>query len=158
MLPSDVVGETAEHAEAASRTKVSHAKGVRNDHALHASVLGRDTLESLEAGECLISALDLAGKHAADHAPDDLGRSPVVDRTTLRVRERALAKESSELDLVADQRSRNVHVLTPNNDNLLALQKLLGNEGGKTAKEMATSVDNDSLFEHHCSVYMPQRR
>jgi hypothetical protein len=49
--------------------------------------------------------------------------------------------------LSAEELSRDVESLAADNDNLLAVEELLGHDGGQTAKEMALAVNDDLRFE-----------
>ena len=53
--------------------------------------------------------------------------------------------EVGVLDLVADEGARNTDLIATNDDDLLAGKELLGNDRGKTTKEVVAAVDNDSL-------------
>lgn len=45
--------------------------------------------------------------------------------------------------LVAEEAARDVDLLAPHNDNLLAVQNLLGDNGGQPAKKMALAINDD---------------
>jgi len=50
--------------------------------------------------------------------------------------------------LVADELAADLNVLRADNDDLLALEKLLGHDRGKTTKEVTLGVDDNSLTQH----------
>lgn len=64
-----------------------------------------------------------------------------------------LTQVSVEGKLVSELRTRDVHVLATNNDDLLAVQDLLGHNGSQTTQKVALGVDNNNRFKgRHGSV------
>ena len=51
-------------------------------------------------------------------------------------------QELQVLQLVAVEVARHVDAFTPNNDDFVAVQDEFGDDGGQTADQMATAVDN----------------
>ena len=47
------------------------------------------------------------------------------------------------MHLVAEEAARDVNLLAPNDDNLLAVQDLLGHNGGQPTEEMALAINDD---------------
>ena len=49
--------------------------------------------------------------------------------------------------LVAEEAARDVELLATDNDDLLTVQSLLGNDGSETTKKMALAVNDDHLLQ-----------
>jgi hypothetical protein len=60
-----------------------------------------------------------------------------VERTVGLVESGSLAEVGVVLQLVAEELTRNVQSLTADNNNLLTVEELLGDNRGETAKKMA---------------------
>jgi hypothetical protein len=108
------------------------------------------------------------GSHATDSTEEDLGGSPVVERTGFfGVHDMTLVKEvvvaelgqywdrfggNNELlsHLVSEERARDVDLLAPDNNDFLAIENLLGDDGRQTTEEMAFPVD-DNRSRGDCS-------
>jgi hypothetical protein len=52
--------------------------------------------------------------------------------------------------LVAEEAARDVDLLAANDDNLLAIEDLLGDDGGQATKQMALAVDDDGGGGERC--------
>merc|ERR1719264_270406 len=116
-----------------------------NDHQL-LFVIGRgNTLEGLEPLQSVLAALSLVGGHATHSAPEDLGWSPEVERSTGGLHVAALLQEVEVLQLVAVEVSAHVDAFAPDNDDLVASEDELGNDGGEPAHQVATTVHHDCL-------------
>lgn len=64
-----------------------------------------------------------------------------MDGTELGLSKRLLVPETRVLHLGTDQRATHLDVLAANNNNLLAVKDLLGNNTGQAAKQVATAVN-----------------
>merc|ERR1719440_2222057 len=120
----------------------------RNYHALLLVVRARNTVERLQAVQGQRTAGGLVREHPADSAPEDLARRPVVDVALGVIRRKALALKVRVLQLVAVQRAGHVDRLTPDANDLLAVQNLLRDHGAQAAKQMAFAIDDGLLLEH----------
>lgn len=58
-----------------------------------------------------------------------------------------LAEERHVLELVADEGSGDLDLLAADHNDLLSLEELLGNDGGKTTEKVSLAIDDDSLIE-----------
>jgi len=58
-----------------------------------------------------------------------------------------LAHESLVLELCAEELSRDVQSFASNNDNLLAVEQLLGDGAGQTTEEVSLAIDNDDWLK-----------
>merc|ERR1719217_724939 len=149
VLPADVRGEVAQLAEAALRADAQHLEAVWDNHALLAVKWVRDALEALQAVEGRSAASGLVRDHAANGTPQDLGRRPVVQRSSLRVRVHALSAEFRVLQLVAVEGARDVYVLSAHADDPLAVQQLLGDGGSQATEEVPSAIYDNLLGERH---------
>merc|ERR1711865_723687 len=149
VAPAMIDGEFAEGAELAARAETGGAECVGDHHALQGSEWLRDTLHALDALECSGPAGDLVGEHPTDDTHDHVGRGAVVERTLDGVGVHALGALHQELHLVTHEGAGDDDVLAPGEDNLLAEEGLLSNEGGQATKEVVTGINHDELLERH---------
>mmetsp|Transcript_3590 Transcript_3590/g.5190 ORF Transcript_3590/g.5190 Transcript_3590/m.5190 type:complete len:87 (-) Transcript_3590:85-345(-) len=84
-------------------------------------------------------------KHTTDCAPYHQGGRLEVEWTSVGVGIHALLAELGILDTVANQRSRDNHLVTSHNDDLLPGKQFLGNDGSQATKKVVTAVDNFSF-------------
>lgn len=68
-------------------------------------------------------------------------------RTLSSVVSAGLSKVVVELQLVSEELTGDVQELASDHGNLLAVQQLLGDDGGQTTQQVALSVDDDNWFE-----------
>lgn len=149
----------------ASRLEAQYPEGLRDDHALLAVVRGRNALEKLEAFQSCRAASSLVGDHAADGPVEDLGGCTMVEGAGLfGVDDVALVQEvvvpqlqrvwlnamflvridtNPNMHLVAEETARNVNLLAPDDDNLLAVEDLLRDNRSKAAQKMALAVNDN---------------
>lgn len=148
VLPANLVAETTDGAVLATRLQAEDAEGLGNDHLLLLVVGGGDTLEDLEALEGGGTAGSLVGNHAADGLVEDAGGSAEVEGTTAgRVETGHLAEVGVVLELRAEELARDVEGFAADNDDLLAVEELLGNNGGEATEEVALAIDDDNRLE-----------
>lgn len=69
----------------------------------------------------------------------------MVERASFGVDQTPLAKIIHVFELVAIKASRNVDSLAPNDDDSLPLKESLGDDGGETAEQMTTAVNDQRL-------------
>merc|ERR1711953_325059 len=116
-----------------------------DDHQL-LLVIGRGhTLEGLQPLQSVLATLGLVGGHATDGAPEDLGWCPEVEWSTGGFDVATLLQKVEVLQLVAVEVAAHVDALTPDNDNLVAGEDELGNDGGEPSHEVATTINHDRL-------------
>lgn len=85
------------------------------------------------------------GEHTTDSAPEDTGRSLVVEGTLAGVGIHTLAEEVSPKHLVAEKRTRDVKLLSADTNDTLAVKKLLSNKSSKTTDEVALTINDNNL-------------
>jgi len=129
VLPADLMSEPAKGAEPPSVLQPQNLKSRGDDHQL-LLVIGRGhTLEGLQPLQSVLATLGLVGGHATDGAPEDLGWCPEVEGSTGGLDVATLLQEVEVLQLVAVEVAAHVDALTPDNDNLVAGEDKLGNDG-----------------------------
>jgi len=79
-----------------------------------------------------------------------------VEGTTAGVGVHALIAELLVLGLVTYEGSGDDHLLTTDEDDLLASEELLGDDGTETTEKVVTAVDEDGLFENHFEISVLQ--
>ena len=84
-------------------------------------------------------------KHTTDNSPKDARRSPEVEGSPSRVGGNLLAEEGLVLELCAEEAARDVEVFSTDDDNALAIQKLLCDNGGKAPEQVSLSVNDNNL-------------
>jgi len=152
VFPSDLVGETAQHAELAVGLETEDTESGRNDVSLSLVVRSRDSFVGAVALHGVLAACELVGQHAADGLVEDAARGSVMERPSLGVDQATLAEVVHVLQLVAVEASGNVDTFASDHDDSLALKEGLGDDGGKTTQQMASPVDHQRLRRKtHCS-------
>jgi len=146
--PAHLGRELAQDAELAARSQTDNAHGIGDDLALDLIEGVGDTLEDLEALQSGGTTSGLVGDHATNDTPQDTRGSTEVDHAAVGVGVHATAEESLELELVAEQRARDVDLLSANQNDLLAVQELLGDIRSQAAHHVALAIDNDDLLKH----------
>jgi len=73
-----------------------------------------------------------------------------------------LAQEGHVLELVADEGARDLDLLSADHNNLLALEELLGHNGGQASEQMALAVNDHGLKKEkiekiNISQFPPQK-
>jgi hypothetical protein len=148
VLPAVLVAETANKAVLAAGLQAQDTQSLGDDHLLLEVVRGRDTLEDLKSLESGGTAGGLVGNHTTDGLVEDTRRSAEVEGTTTgRVVSRHLAEVGGVLELRAEELAGDVEGLAADNNDLLTAQKLLGDNRGQTAKEMALAINDDDRLE-----------
>ena len=98
VLPSDLVGQTTEASEVATRSESQHTESLRANHTVDLVVRGRNSLEHLQVSQGSGTTGSLVGDHSTDGSPEDLGGSTEVEGTTSGVDVASLAQEVLVLD------------------------------------------------------------
>lgn len=152
VFPADLVGETADGAELSAWLQSEDTEGLWDDDSLVTVVWWRNALKDLQALQGGLATGRLVGDHTTDGLVEDTGWGAEVERTLGLVVSGCLSEVGVVLELVAEELARDVESLTSHNNNVLAVQDLLGHSGGKTSKEMALAVDNNNWLEsaHFC--------
>jgi len=154
VLPADLVSEPAKRAEPPAVLQPQHLEGGRDDHLFLFVIWGRHSLEALQSLESFLSTLSLVRSHSAHGAPEDLGRSTEVERSTAGLYVTTLLQEVEILQLVTVEVSAHVDALGPDDHDLVAGKQQLGNSRGKPAHQMAASIKDNRLgrYTRHSSL------
>jgi len=152
IFPSDLVGETAQHAKFAVGLESEDTEGGRNDVSLSLVVGSGNSLVGAVALHRVLSAGQLVRQHTADRLVQNAAWGPVMERASLGVDQATLAKVVHVLQLVTVEASGDVDTFASDHHDSLALEESLGNDGSQTAQQMASSVDHQRLRRKtHCS-------
>jgi hypothetical protein len=144
VTPANLVRKALDSAVLAARLQAKDTKSFRDNHALLAVVWRRNTLKELETLKGCGTTGCLVGDHAADGTEEDLGRGTVMEGAGLfRVHNMAFVEEVVVAELVAEEAARDVDFFTAYDGNLLAIEDLLGDDGGQPTKQMALAVDDN---------------
>lgn len=148
VLPADLVAETANGAVLATGLESEDSESLGNDHLLLLVVGRGNTLEDLKALQSGGTTGSLVGDHATDGLVEDSGGGTEVEGTSAGgVVSGHLSKVGVVLELRAEELARDVERLAADNNDLLTAKELLGDNGGKAAKEMALAIDDDNRLE-----------
>ena len=131
-LPTDLSCHIAKNAELSLGLQTKASSGLGDRHLLLLVIRSWHTLEDLKALQSGLTSGSLVGKHTAKGPPEEAGRGPEVERASSRVGVHSLLDELGELYLISGDGTRDDHGLAAHNDDLLAQQKLLGNNGSQT--------------------------
>jgi hypothetical protein len=148
LSPAGQSGQFSEGAEVSVGTHAEGAEGVGDNHSLLLIVGVGDALEDLKGAERGGTSGRLVGEHASKRFPENFrGGLPVLG-TTAWVRVDALLHHVLSNDLVSLQGARLEDLLATDDGNALAGEQLLGNNAGETALKVASSINDQLLFEH----------
>lgn len=148
VLPANLVAQTADSAVLAARLQAENTQSLGNDHLLLGVVRGGDTLEDLKALHGSGTSGSLVGDHATDGLVEDSGGGAEVEGTTAGgVVSGHLSQIGVVLELSAEELARDVESLAADNNDLLAVEELLGDNAGKTAEQVALAVNDNNRLE-----------
>ena len=140
--PAGQGGEFTERAEFSVSLHAEGLKGVWDDHSLFLIVGERNSFEDLKFAESIGTSGFLVGEHATKGLPENTtGGFPVFGSTT-GVRVNAFIHCVQSNDLVSLQGTRLEDLLAANDSDVLAGQKFLRNNAGKTALKVTFSVND----------------
>jgi len=127
VTPTDFVGETLYCAVFPPWLQPQDPQSLRHNHPFLLVIKRGDTLKEFQAFESSSAASSLVRHHAPDGTEEDLGRSTVMERARFfRVDDMAFVKEVVIAELVAEEAAGDVDLLASHNDDLLAVEDLLG--------------------------------
>lgn len=146
--PAGKGGEVTERHELPLGLQAESLEGVWHNHALLLVVGEGHAFEDLQLTEGGGTSGELVGEHATDALPENARWCPPVLVTATGVGVNTLLHNILTNDLVSLDPAGLDDLLATHNSDALAGQKLLGNNAGETALEVAPTVDNQLLFEH----------
>jgi len=147
VLPAELLAQTSDGAVLPSWLQPQDSQSLRNNHALLGVVWGRNTLEDLEPLKSSLATGSLVGNHTTDGLVENPGGGTEVEGTVSLVETGSLAEVCMILQLSTEEFAGNVQRLAADNDDLLAVQKLLGDGRSQTTKEMSFTINDDDFFE-----------
>ena len=124
------------------------AEGIWHHHALLLVVGEGHALEDLQLAESGGTSGQLVGEHATDALPENARGSPPVLLAAAGVRVNTLVHHILTDDLVPLDPAGLENLLAAHNSDALAGQELLSDKARETALEVASSVNDQLLFEH----------
>ena len=148
LSPAGEGGEITERHELTLGLQAESAESVWHDHALLLVVREGHALEDLKLAKSGGASRQLVREHTTDTLPEDArGGSPVL-LTTAGVGVNTLVHHILTDDLVPLDPAGLEDLLTAHNGDALTGQEFFGNNAGETALEVASSVNDQLLFEH----------
>lgn len=144
VVPADLGANVTEDAELGGRLEAELSHGLW-DEDVAGGVLLWDAGEGLEVGEGSLAADGLVGAHTTDGLADDLGWVVEMEWTALVVEVGALLEVLHVVGLGTELGAGDVDLLAVDDDDLLAVQELLGDDGAETTEQVVAGVDDDGL-------------
>jgi len=127
ITPSNFVGETLYCTIFPPWLQPQNPQSFWHNHPLLPVIERGDTLIEFQAFEGSGAASSLMRHHAPDGTEEDLGRSTVMERAGFfGVDDMAFVKKVVVAELVAEEAAGDVDLLASHNDDLLAVEDLLG--------------------------------
>lgn len=140
--PAGKGGEISDGAEVSAGLQAEGTESVWDDHSLLLIVGEGDTFEDLQLTKGGGTSGHLVREHATDALPEHTGGGLPVLVTAAGVSVNALLHSVQSNDLVSLEGTRLENLFTPHNGNSLSLEKFLGNNTGKTALKVTSSVND----------------
>ena len=147
-LPADLGGELTELASVSVGLDSENLERLGHDHSLLLIIREGNSLEDLQSLESSLAAGRLVRQHAAERSPEHAGGRAVMLEVSSGVSVVGLVQEVLEVELVSEQGARKDKRFASNNNDTLAAEQLMGNLGGESADQVASSVYDNLLFEH----------
>ena len=146
--PSDLVGEVSEQTSVSVGFDSENLESLWHNHALLLVIWEWDTLEDLKALESGFTSGGLVREHSTKRSPEHAGWSSEVLELPSWVGIDSLSKELMIVEVISEERTRKNKLLTPDDDNSLSLEELLGDLGSESSDQVASTVYDNLLFEH----------
>jgi len=144
VTPTNLMRQTLYCAVLATGLQSQNSQGLGHNHSLLAIIGRGDTLEQFETLKSCRAASSLVRNHAADGPVQNLGGCAVVKGARfLRVHNVAFVEEIVVSQLVAEEAARDVDLLAPDNDYLLAAENLLRDNRSEPTQKMAFAINDD---------------
>jgi len=145
VLPSNLVGETAQNAEFAVRLEPKYSQSGGNDVSLPLVIRSGNSLVGAISLHGVLSTGQFVRQHPADGAVKDAAWGSMMEGSPLGVDQATLAKVVHVFQLVPVETSGNVNTFASNDDDSLPLKERLGDDGRQSAQQMPSSVDHQRL-------------
>jgi len=148
IFPAELMTQSANRAVLASGLQPQNPQRLRDNHALLVVIRRRNAFEGLKALQRRSASGSLVWDHASDSSPEHLGGCAEVEgATTGGVVASLLAQECRVLQFRAEELARDVESLASNDDDLLAIEQLLGHYAGETTQKMSLAIDHDDWLK-----------
>ena len=128
-----------------ARLEPEDLEGSGHNHPLLLIIWGRNTFISDQPLHGGLSALGLVGNHSSDCAPKDLSGGTEMEGSTQRLNVAPQTQKLQVLQLVTVEVTAHVDAFTSDDDDLVAVQDEFGDDGGQTAHQMTTAIDDHRL-------------
>ena len=148
VLPTGMSAQISQQAEISEVLESDDLQSGGDNLSLSGIIRSGDTFEDLELTEGSSTSGGFMGKHTSDGSPEDSGRSSVMDSTSTGVVDHLLSHVFRELDLVSEEGAGNVDSFRSNNNDSLATEEFLGNNGSESSEKVTLSINDDFSFEH----------
>lgn len=160
VFPSNLVAQTSNGAVLAAGLQSEDTESLWDNHLLLLVVRRRNALEDLETLHGGSTAGSLVRNHAANGLVENAGRSTEMEgATTGRIVTGHLAEVGVVFELRAEELARDVEGFAADNNDLLAIEKLLGDSAGETAKQVTFAVNDDDRLEgRHPEIWVLDNR
>lgn len=124
-----------------------HSQSLWNNNSLLLVVWWRNTFKDLESLQSSLTSSGLVRNHTSHSLVENSRRSSEVEWTLGLVVSGTLSQVVVVLQLVSEKFTTDVQGLGSDNDDFLAVQNLLGNDGSQATQQVALTVDNNNWFE-----------
>ena len=148
VLPTGVSAQITQQAEISEVLESDDLQGRGDDLSLSGVVGGGDTFKDLESSQSGSTSGGFMGKHASDGSPENSRGGSVMDDTSSGVVDHLLSHEFGPFNLVSEERARDVDSFGSDDNDSLAGEEFLGDDGGESSEEMTLSINDDFFFEH----------
>ena len=140
--PASEGSQFTKRAIVSASLEAESAESIRDHHSLLLIVGEGDAFEDLQLAEGSGAFGELVWEHATKALPENARGSLPMLGTTAWVGVNALLHNVLSNDLVSLEGTRLENLLAPDNGTSLPIEKFLGNDAGKTALKVASSVNN----------------
>ncbi|EDK39520.2 conserved hypothetical protein [Meyerozyma guilliermondii ATCC 6260] len=124
-----------------------HSQSLWNNNSLLLVVWWRNTFKDLESLQSSLTSSGLVRNHTSHSLVENSRRSSEVEWTLGLVVSGTLSQVVVVLQLVSEKFTTDVQGLGSDNDDFLAVQNSLGNDGSQATQQVALTVDNNNWFE-----------
>lgn len=139
VLPAKLVGDSANGAVLSAGLESQNSQGLGDDHSLLLVVRGGDTLKHLESLQSSLTSGSLVGDHTSNGLVEDSRGGSEMEGSVGSVESSSLSQVGGVLELGSEKLLGDVKSLASHDDNVLAVEDLLGNGGGESTEEVSLS-------------------
>ncbi|KAH3658858.1 hypothetical protein OGATHE_006584 [Ogataea polymorpha] len=147
VFPSNRGRKLAQSGVLSAWLQSQNSQGLRNNNSLLLVVWRWNTFKHLQSLQSSLTSGGLVGDHTSDSLVQNSGWGSEMERSSVGVESSSLSQVVVVLQFVSEEFTRDVESLTSHNDNLLAVEKLLGNSGGQSSQQVSFSVNDNNLLK-----------